>query len=195
MPSSNNPTVASNPNQKTSSSLFSSSVIGSSSSSNNNNKKYSSFISDLLEDDLINARSSLDPFHDMELKTINDFEELKNILTNHNHDHQVANTTTTSMPAVAPAAPVATNPSFPVTVPSTQTPPTQMSFTMTGGSGVMTNHYNHRNLLSNNYLTTSALSSTASDGRINGTAGGVASMLIDNFGLPKISFVDLDLKK
>lgn len=32
--------------------------------------------------------TSLDPFHEMELKTINDFEELKNILTTH---HQSVN--------------------------------------------------------------------------------------------------------
>jgi hypothetical protein len=43
---------------------------------NNNNKKYTQLLGDILGD-------SLDPFHDMELKTINDYEELKNILTNH----------------------------------------------------------------------------------------------------------------
>lgn len=114
---------------------------------NNNNKKYTQLLGDILGD-------SLDPFHDMELKTINDYEELKNILTNHQ--------------------PIATDPQQSQLQQQQQQQPTA---------------FNNANLMRQNQLFTT----TVSNGRSNNTDG--AAMLMDNFGLPKISFVDLDIKK
>lgn len=88
----------------------------------------------------------------MELKTINDYEELKNILTNHQ--------------------PIATDP---------QQSQLQQQQQPTA--------FNNANLMRQNQLFTT----TVSNGRSNNTDG--AAMLMDNFGLPKISFVDLDIKK
>ena len=113
-------------------------------STNNNNKKYTQLLGDILGD-------SLDPFHDMELKTINDYEELKNILTNHQ--------------------PIATDPQ--------QSQLQQQQPTA----------FNNANLMRQNQLFTT----TVSNGRSNNTDG--AAMLMDNYGLPNISFVDLDIKK
>lgn len=115
-----------------------------STTNNSNNKKYTQLLGDILGD-------SLDPFHDMELKTINDYEELKNILTNHQ--------------------PIATDPQ--------QSQLQQQQPTA----------FNNANLMRQNQLFTT----TVSNGRSNNTDG--AAMLMDNYGLPNISFVDLDIKK
>lgn len=56
-------------------------------STSTGNKKFS-YLGDLLDEDANNPRSSLDPFHDMELKTINDLEELKSILANQQRQQQ-----------------------------------------------------------------------------------------------------------
>ena len=103
--------------------------------------------------------SSLDPFNDMELKTINDLEELKTILQtqqeqqqqkqqqeevlNQVNQQQTANTLSTTLSLTAPVS-------------------------TSENSASQQHHTNYKILQANNFL-------------------------VDNFGLPKISFVDLDI--
>ena len=96
--------------------------------------------------------SSLDPFNDMELKTINDIEELKLILQNHNTTQQEqSDKNNHKMFYLDNTCPQKDN--IPV------------------------------------HQTESAVSSNYS----NSTTNNAKDFNLDNFGLPKISFVDLDI--
>jgi hypothetical protein len=97
--------------------------------------------------------SSLDPFNDMELKTINDLEELKTILQNHQTSQQEAQKQTSN------------------TFKSIEFQPQSQTHQVTHDGSLSSSLLNPTNLKliqTNNFL-------------------------VDNFGLPKISFVDLDI--
>jgi hypothetical protein len=118
--------------------------------------------------DIINfdtTSSSLDPFNDAELKTINDLEELKNILENHKFESSTANNEILNH-----------------------------SNNSTGidgaNSSLFKNSISKSFLLSNNNDVTS--STTMPSNLTKSTTPN--SFQLDSFGLPKISFVDLDNK-
>ena len=101
--------------------------------------------------DLFNSfeSSSLDPFNDMELKTINELEELKTILQNHQNFQQDAQKQTSNLTKSMEF--------------QAQQVPRDESL-----SNSILNATNLKLIQTNNFL-------------------------VDNFGLPKISFVDLDI--
>lgn len=101
--------------------------------------------------DLFNSfeSSSLDPFNDMELKTINELEELKTILQNHQNFQQDA---------------------------QKQTP------NLTKSMEFQAQQVPRDESLSNSILNATNLKLIQTN-----------NFLVDNFGLPKISFVDLDI--
>ncbi len=97
--------------------------------------------------------SSLDPFNDMELKTINDLEELKTILQNHQTSQQEAQKQTSNAFKSIELQPQS-----------------------------QTHQVPHDGSLSNSLSNTTNLKLIQTN-----------NFLVDNFGLPKISFVDLDI--
>jgi hypothetical protein len=101
--------------------------------------------------DLFNSfeSSSLDPFNDMELKTINELEELKTILQNHQTSQQDAQKQTSN------------------TIKSMEFQAQQVTRDESLSNSIL-NATNLKLIQTNNFL-------------------------VDNFGLPKISFVDLDI--
>lgn len=116
----------------------------------------SSLRQDSLQD-MFNPVSSLDPFNDMELKTINDLEELKTILHNHQLDTQQ------------------------VSAENAQYPEQQ--------------HQKHDNSTMNYKNTSHEVDSGSVYGsKLNYAQKQMSQCVIsDNFGLPKVSFIDLDI--
>jgi hypothetical protein len=127
----------------------------------NSNKKLSR---DLSNFDSSISTGSLDPFNDMELKTINDLEELKTILHNHQLEQQQKNA---SASFSNPNASLFSN----------------MNITAPLNNSLLNNNNNNVNDKNN----------PLNKGSQNGGAG-MSAGFDDNYGLPKISFVDFDIK-
>ena len=121
---------------------------------NNNNQSFNVDKNNVVKDLFNLDNALLDPFNDMELKTINEFEELKNILSN-----QVAPVPSSSQQA------------------SSSTSSSKVNF-------FIDQHSNQTESTLHISPATTSKSNTSN-----------ASIALDNFGLPKISFIDLDLNK
>ncbi len=125
---------------------------------NNNNKNFKLTMNNNVKDLFSFDSASLDPFNDMELKTINEFEELKNILNNHQNN-------------------AATNaPDFTLD---------NVSEDLSAkNSGVIPQPVISKG---------ESVPSVQQNGSITSTS--TAFCKLDNFGLPNVSFIDLDMKR
>jgi hypothetical protein len=123
--------------------------------------------------DIINfdtTSSSLDPFNDAELKTINDLEELKNILENHKFESSAVNNDTSNLSNIRNSTGIDGANS------SLIKNPISISFSSSNQNDASRPIIPHEE--SSNIKLTSTIN----------------SFQLDSFGLPKISFVDLDNK-
>jgi hypothetical protein len=140
---------------------------------NNNNTNFKLAAPSSVRDLFGYDSASLDPFNDMELKTINEFEELKNILNNHQQSNSNNNSSSTN--------------DSPLTL------PTIASSNDSNSHKINTSHaHTHPVCLLNSNVP--SVGSSGHGGSTNGSSN-AAFYKLDSFGLPTVSFVDLDMSR